>query len=94
MGLCELENTQKCKRRPKTFVHDCSVILEGECFAGGKKLSNLRSFIVLPPRRASPLLINITELSFLVNQKYNEAFQGDCLSLRIHQKTFSQISYS
>ena len=44
--------------------------------------------------RAYPPSIKITVLTFLVIQKYNEAFQGSLLLENTLKKTFSQISYS
>ena len=96
---------QKC---PKTFVHDCSGILAGKCGSRCHCTTSFSENVVVvettyeilvvlsfcDQERAQPPSINITELSLLVNQKYNEAFQGDCLFFENKQKTFSQISCS
>ena len=90
---------QKC---PKTFVLDCSVILAGKCGSHCHSTTSFSENVVVAEttyqilevlsfcdqERAQPLSINITELYLLVNQKYNEAFQGECLFFENKQKNF------
>ena len=92
----KLPEMQKC---PKTCVHDCSVILAGKCGSHCHSTTSFSKNIVVAEtiatyqilevlslcdqERDQPPSINKTELSLLVNQKYNGAFQGDCLFFAI-----------
>ena len=88
----KLPEMQKC---PKPFVHDCHVILARKCDSRCHSATSFSENVVVVKttyqilvvllfcnhKRPQPPSINITELSLLVNQKYKEAFQSDCLFL-------------
>ena len=96
MQIGKLPEMQKC---PKACVHDCSVILAGKCGSHCHSTTSFSENIVVTEtiatyqmlevlslcdqERDQPPSINKTELSLLVNQKYNGAFQGDCLFFAI-----------
>ena len=93
-------NTKYCTRvnqrqfggktwQPSSFYYEFS----RECRGGENKISNAKSFIILPLGERVPPFTKDNNANFSSEKWQNEAFRGVYI-LRRHENTSAQISYS